>query len=250
MQLYKDVLQQNLAEQDYKFKNEVVMLEKQIIDSNRSANELQEAYNEKHRKCQAWEKAYNSVRCQITGRVNSAEVSPIERRQQQQLLPRDLLKQQLRQQNQPQFAHNSTSLPLAHATQQLPSRDNSVVTVRNITKHHLSHTVESPPESRQQRGYPHPPFSVPGSSVLVPVSGTRGVPAAPRREYFGEPAFNRGSTGNRPMDRAEASVNYPAYAANAPQQSRYFHAHFPHQRGADTSSSSYQNEKRPFFDGV
>ena len=56
MQLYKDVLQQNLAEQDYKFKNEVVMLEKRIIDSNRSANELQEAYNEKHRKCQAWEK--------------------------------------------------------------------------------------------------------------------------------------------------------------------------------------------------
>lgn len=41
--------------------------ERKTIEDVKELNELKEAYKEKHRKCMAWEKAYNSIRDQLGG---------------------------------------------------------------------------------------------------------------------------------------------------------------------------------------
>ena len=41
--------------------------ERKTVEDTKELNELKEAYKEKHRKCLAWEKAYNSIRDQLGG---------------------------------------------------------------------------------------------------------------------------------------------------------------------------------------
>eukprot|EP01038_Epipyxis_sp_PR26KG_P012329 gene12329-16536_t len=52
-------------EKEVEFIQQSKSLEEQLSTKNKEIVELQEAYKEKSRKCQAWEKAYNSVRNQI-----------------------------------------------------------------------------------------------------------------------------------------------------------------------------------------